>query len=384
MEKKTTSNNLPMKVAVNICRFVLGAAFIFSGVVKAVDPVGTQIKLSDYMYAFSMGDVLSDGTLLIAASTLAGMEFLLGVYMLFGSFVRGTSLLLLIAMVVLTPFTLYLALHNPVEDCGCFGDALVLTNWQTFYKNVFLLLLAVFVFVFKKRIIPWVSIGRQWLVSAVSVIVIVMFMVNNVRNLPAFDMRPYKAGTSLFDDVLLQMNVDVSDFSLLDKDLNDVTDPVLSDTGYTFLLVSEHLESASEGHLDLIDDIYDYCNTYGYKMYGVTASGRGEVSNWIEDTGAEYEFLFSDEIPLQTMIRSNPGLVLMKEGVIIKKWSEANIPDEEFLSAPLEYLGLSTPPEINMLRDVLKVVLIFLLPLLLVILIDRLKCLINSKLLIEK
>lgn len=384
MEKKTTSNNIPMKVAVNICRFVLGAAFLFSGVVKAVDPVGTQIKLSDYMYAFSMGDVLSDGTLLIAACTLAGIELLLGIYMLLGSFARGTSLLLMVAMVVLTPFTLYLALKNPVEDCGCFGDALVLTNWQTFYKNVFLLLLAVFVFVFKKHIIPWVSIGRQWLVSVVSVIVIVMFMVNNIRNLPAIDLRPYKAGTSLFDDVLLQMNVDISDFSLLDKNLNDVTDPVLSDTGYTFLLVSEHLESASEGHLDLIDDVYDYCNTYGYKMYGVTASGRGEVSNWIEDTGAEYEFLFSDEIPLQTMIRSNPGLVLMKEGVIINKWSEANIPDEEFLTAPLEDLGLSTPPEINMLRDVLKVVLIFLLPILLVILIDRLKCLINSKLLIEK
>ena len=82
MEKKTTSNNIPMKVAVNICRFVLGAAFLFSGVVKAVDPVGTQIKLSDYMYAFSMGDVLSDGTLLIAACTLAGIELLLGIYML--------------------------------------------------------------------------------------------------------------------------------------------------------------------------------------------------------------------------------------------------------------------------------------------------------------
>jgi uncharacterized membrane protein YphA (DoxX/SURF4 family) len=373
-----------MKVAVNICRFMLGAAFIFSGVVKAVDPIGTQIKLSDYMYAFNMGDVLSYGTLLIAACTLAGMEFLLGVYMLFGSFVRGTSLLLLIAMVVLTPFTLYLALHNPVEDCGCFGDALLLTNWQTFYKNVFLLLLALFVFLFKKRIVPWVTIGRQWLLSVVSVIVIVMFMVDNVRNLPALDLRPYKVGTSLFDDVLLQMNVDVSDFSLLDEDLNDVTDPILSDTGYTFLLVSEHLESASEGHLDLIDDVYDYCNTYGYKMYGVTASGRGEVSNWIENTGAEYGFLYSDEIPLQTMIRSNPGLVLMKEGVIIEKWSEANIPDEEFLSAPLEKIGLGTPPEADMKSDIIRVILIFLLPLLLVILIDRLKCVINSKILIEK
>jgi uncharacterized membrane protein YphA (DoxX/SURF4 family) len=384
MDNKTTSNNLPMKVAVNICRFMLGAAFIFSGVVKAVDPIGTQIKLSDYMYAFNMGDVLSYGTLLIAACTLAGMEFLLGVYMLFGSFVRGTSLLLLIAMVVLTPFTLYLALHNPVEDCGCFGDALLLTNWQTFYKNVFLLLLALFVFLFKKRIVPWVTIGRQWLLSVVSVIVIVMFMVDNVRNLPALDLRPYKVGTSLFDDVLLQMNVDVSDFSLLDEDLNDVTDPILSDTGYTFLLVSEHLESASEGHLDLIDDVYDYCNTYGYKMYGVTASGRGEVSNWIENTGAEYGFLYSDEIPLQTMIRSNPGLVLMKEGVIIEKWSEANIPDEEFLSAPLEKIGLGTPPEADMKSDIIRVILIFLLPLLLVILIDRLKCVINSKILIEK
>lgn len=384
MDNKTTSNNLPMKVAVNCCRLLLGAAFIFSGLAKAIDPIGTQIKLSDYLFAFNMGDVLSNSTLLIAACTLAGMELLLGIYMFFGSFVRGTSLLLMVFMLVLTPFTLYLALKNPVHDCGCFGDLLVLTNWQTFYKNVFLLLLSIFVFIFKKHVVPWITIERQWLLSVASLIMIVMFMVDNVRNLPSIDLRPYKVGTSLFDGVLLQMDVDVSEFSLLDKNLNDITDPVLSDTGYTFLLILEHVGSASEGHLDLIDDVYDYCNTYGYKMYGVTASGRSEVANWIENTGAEYDFLYSDEIPLKTMIRSNPGLVLMKEGAIIEKWSEANIPDEEFLTAPLEELGLGTPPEINMAIDIILVALMFLLPLLLVILIDRLKCMINSKILIEK
>lgn len=364
--------NMPALVLVNTCRIVLGLVFAFSGVVKAIDPVGTQIKLNDYLAAFGWGGILLDSTVLIMACILAGFEILIGVYMLLGAFSRGTSLITLILMVLLTPFTLYIAMNNPVEDCGCFGDALKLTNWQTFYKNVFLLAVAVYVFVRRRFILPFVSPRRQWLVLVVTVLISVRFMVSNIINLPVLDFRPYSIGTDLRREVTMG-NPEMSDFVLLNDGLEDVTSEILEDSSYVFLLAAPHLEDASDDYLDLIDDVYDYCDHFGYRMTGLTASGSGAVHQWTEDTGAEYSFLHCDEIPLQTMVRSNPGLILLKDGVIINKWSQRNIPQDEVLSASLEELEIGEMPERSPMRAPWAVALYFLFPLMLVILIDRLK-----------
>ena len=154
-----------MKVLVNFSRVLLGLTFLFSGIVKAVDPVGTQIKLTDYLYAFGMGDSILSSTLLILACILAGFEILIGAYLTVGAFSRGTSFITFLLMCILTPFTLYLALKNPVQDCGCFGDAVILTNWQTFGKNVFLLALSVLAFVARKHIVPFMAERRHWWVT---------------------------------------------------------------------------------------------------------------------------------------------------------------------------------------------------------------------------
>jgi len=349
---------------------------MFSGIVKAIDPVGTQIKLSDYLYAFGIGGSILDSTLLILACLLAGFEILMGAYMLLGVFSRGTSLLVLIMMVVLTPFTLYIALKNPVQECGCFGDALVLTNWQTFGKNVFLLLLAVLVFVKRKMIVPFVDGSRQWIVIIIVVAISVRFMVSNVNNLPLLDFRPYKVGTDLRHQVK-GGNPDFSDFSLYDGDMNDVTYDILDNPNYTFLLVSPHVEDANENNLDLIDDVFDYCEHWGYDMIGLTSSGDEAVRLWTENAGAELRFLFCDEIPLQTMVRSNPGLVLIKNGVIVNKWSHPCIPSDEELSAPLDQIRAGQLPAPNPLRTPWAVLFLFIAPLVLVVLIDRLKILLK-------
>ena len=128
MGAETKHNDMPMKVLVNFSRILLGLTFMFSGIVKAVDPMGTQIKLTDYLYAFGMGDAILGSTLLILACILAGFEILIGSYLTVGAFQKGSSLLALLMMVFFTPLTLYLAIKNPVQDCGCFGDAVVLTN----------------------------------------------------------------------------------------------------------------------------------------------------------------------------------------------------------------------------------------------------------------
>ena len=378
MGNEVNKKDLPMKVLVNFCRVLLGLTFLFSGVVKAIDPVGTQIKLSDYLMAFGMGGTVLESTLLILACLLAGFEILIGSYLVIGAFYRGTSLIALIMMVILTPFTLYLALNNPVEDCGCFGDALVLTNWQTFGKNVFLLLLALIVFIWKKKIVPFVDERRHWVVTLVVTLIAVRFMVGNIKGLPVLDFRPYKVGVDLRSEVLGSVrNPDMTDFSLMDDDMNDVTEDILMDSGYTFMLVSPHLEDASDSGLDLIDDVFDYCANWGYNIIGITSSGSDAIRQWTENAGADIRFMFCDEIPLQTMVRSNPGLVLIKDGVIVNKWSYFTIPPDKELSAPLDEISVGRIPEPDPMRTPWAVALLFVLPLLMIVLIDKFKGLIQ-------
>ena len=179
-KKEEKKRSLPARISVNFCRVIVGLVFMFSGIVKAVDPVGTQIKLYDYINALGLNISLPDSTLLIIACILAGMELLLGIYMTMGTYLRGTSFLLSLFLIVMTPFTLYLALTNPVEDCGCFGDAVKLSNWQTFWKNVFLLALTLYVFIRKRLSFPFVCDKIQWVLTLVSMVLIVKFMVSNI------------------------------------------------------------------------------------------------------------------------------------------------------------------------------------------------------------
>ena len=376
MGTETKHSGMPLKVLVNFCRILLGLTFMFSGIVKAVDPTGTQIKLIDYLYAFGMGESVLASTLLILACILAGFEILIGSYLVTGAFNRGASLLALLMMVFFTPFTLYLAIKNPVSDCGCFGDAVVLSNWQTFAKNVFLLALALLVFIKRKLVVPFMAERRHWMVTVVIVAISVRFMASNIINLPVLDFRPYKVGTDL-RTAYENHDMTFTDFCIMNDDMDDVTLDILSDSSYTFLVISSHLEDASESDLDLIDDIFDYCNNRGYNIIGLTASGTETIRQWTENAGADLRFLFCDEIPLQTIVRSNPGLVLLKNGVIVNKWSHTNIPSDEELSGPLETISVGQTPEHDPMKTPWAVALLFALPLLLLIAIDRLKELIQ-------
>ena len=146
------SNTLPKirTILILIFQVLLGATFIFSGFVKAVDPYGFVYKIQDYLAAFGMEFFYPLASL--AAVVLITLEFLLGINMLLGMHVKTTYIFTLIFMGVMTPLTLYLALFNPVKDCGCFGDALIISNWETFWKNIVLSALAVFVFIFRKEV----------------------------------------------------------------------------------------------------------------------------------------------------------------------------------------------------------------------------------------
>lgn len=396
----------------NVCRYVLAVVFIFSGFVKAVDPSGTQYKISDYLEAFGWGvDDIPLFIPLLVSVIQAMVEFCLGVYLLFGIYKRITTLLTLLFMVIMTPLTFWLALTNPISDCGCFGDAVTLTNWETFGKNALLLAAAVCIYRWRDRITPLVTQRFDWLVALYSFLYIFAMTLYCFHELPVFDFRPYHIGADIRKGMEVPEGVNPTSYETLfvmqkdgekqeftidnypdstwtfvdtrtvvkekgyeppihdffierQEDGEDITDELLDDEGYTFLLVTHQLRLANDSSIDLINELYDYCTEYGYKFYCLTSSPDSDIEEWQERTGAEYPFCLMDDIVLKTMIRSNPGLILLKKGVVINKWSVNNLPDEYALTDRLENLPLAQISAKTITHKIIIVVAWFIFPLL--------------------
>ena len=271
-------------VVVNIARFVLAIVLILSGFVKAVDPLGTQYKIADYLTAMQLGHALPDFMTLGASVLLSALEFILGICLMFAIRRRLVSRLVLMVMLVMTPLTLWLAVANPVSDCGCFGDAVVLTNWQTFWKNVVLLAMAALVARWPLEMMRFVSKNNQWIVINYTVIFILAVSGWSLYDLPYFDFRPYHVGTNLREG--WQKMMDGEDSPYVDffveriDEGDDITEPMLLNEGYTFMMVAPHLEQADDSQLDRINQLYDYAAEYGYPFYCLTASGAEGISQW--------------------------------------------------------------------------------------------------------
>ena len=364
------------RVVVNICRLLLAVVFILSGFVKAVDPKGTQYKIEDYLQAWQLGGLLPDVATIMLSVGLSTLEFSIGIFLLFAIRRRLSSRLSLLMLAVMTPLTLWLALTDPITDCGCFGDALVLSNWQTFWKNVVLLAAAIVVSCWPKEMIRFVSKTNQWIVVNYTILFILAIAGWSLYDRPQFDFRPYHIGTNLQEGWQRTMegeDLPYAEFFLSRVDNGeDITEQVLNHEGYTFLLVSPHLEQADDSQLDLINQMYEYAQDNGYPFYGMTASGQQAIDRWRDMTGAEYPFCQTDDITLKTIIRSNPGLLLLKDGIIVRKWSHNLLPDEYDLSEPLETSELGQLPDDSVMRRIVMLLLWFVLPLALLTIADRL------------
>ena len=365
------------KVAVNVCRLVLAVAFILSGFVKAVDPLGTQYKIHDYLGALGLASYVPDFLTLSASVVQSSAEFFLGICLLFAIRRRIVSLIVMILMVAMTLLTLWLAIANPISDCGCFGDALVLTNWQTFWKNVVLLACSVVVWRYPFDMARIISKNNQWIVMNYSaVFILVIIAGRSLYTLPQFDFRPYHIGTNLREGWQRMMDGEDSPYAefFIESIDNgeDITEQVLQQPGYTFLLVSPHLEQADDSQLDDLNRIYEYSQDYDYPFYCLTASSQHGINRWQDITGAEYPFCLTDETTLKTVIRSNPGLLLLKDGVIIHKWSHNALPTAEEMNGRLEKLEIGDLPSDNVASKILWILTWFVLPLVLLTVADRL------------
>ena len=405
--------------AVNVCRFVLAATFIFSGYVKAIDPLGTLYKLKDYAAAMSLNGLLPDWALVGVAIALGALEFALGVFMLFAVRRHVVSRITLAFMTAMTALTLWIFVADPVKDCGCFGDALKLTNGETLLKNIVLSACAALVAWRPVDMARFISRSNQWIVRYYTVAYIVITSVYCLYTLPIFDFRPYHVGMNIkqgmeipegaeqpeFESTfLLKKNgetreftldnypdstweyVDtrtvqtkkgyeppIHDFALTSCDTGeDITEQVLTKKGYTFLLVSPRLAVADDSNFGDIDQIYEYAEENGIDFYCVTASANDEIERWRDLTGAEYQFCNADETTLKTMIRSNPGLMLLKDGTIIGKWSHNALPQTDDLTAPLQQLTIGKAQNDSTTERLLIVLLTFFMPLSALALADRL------------
>ena len=363
------------KILVNIARFVVALTFILSGFVKAVDPMGTQYKIADYLAAMHIGQYVPDFVPLIASVLLSATEFWLGVCLLFAIRRRVVTRIILVWMIIMTPLTLWLALSNPISDCGCFGDAIVLTNWQTFWKNIVLLVCAALIAWQPLDMLRFVSRTNQWIVMNFTALFILIVAGTSLYKLPYFDFRPYHIGTDLRKGWQQMMEGEESpytDLFMQSEDGTDITDSILNLKGYVFLLISPHLEQADESQFDKINQLFEYAQEKGYPFYGLTASGEKAMNRWRNGTGAEYKLCQTDDIVLKTIIRSNPGLLLLRDGKIIRKWSNNDLPEETMLTDRLEKIEIGKMPEDSVPRKVTTIILWYILPLVLLTIADRL------------
>jgi uncharacterized membrane protein YphA (DoxX/SURF4 family) len=363
----------------HICRILLGLTFIFSGFVKGIDPWGSAYKFTDYFNAFHMPWI---STLAFALGVLlAAAEFFLGVAFVFNFFTRIISWFMMGFMLFFTGLTLVIALTNPVSDCGCFGDALKITNWQTFYKNIVLLTFAIVVFVqrkkFKSKNGPLLSVALT-----VSTMVVYFYLVAySYNHLPIIDFSAYKVGVNIPDAMKIPENAPkaiyknefvyknlktgkekvfgeteipwqdtlnwkfvkakdpiviqegytppIHDFRIETKEGEDIKDFFLYDENYTFIVTSSNLQKANKEGMKKAVALASDAKAKGHKFIALTASSSDNIEALKNELGADFDFFNTDEVVLKTIVRSNPGLFIIKKGTIVKKYHYNDIPKPE-------------------------------------------------------
>lgn len=398
---------------------MLAVVFLFSSISKGIDPHGSEYKIGDYLVAFGLDGLYPDFFPLFCGMVLTAVEFYMGLCLLFGMNRRTSTWMSLLFMCVMTPLTLYIAIANPVTDCGCFGDVLLLSNWETFAKNVVLLSMAIALVVWKGnyKVVRLIGKNTQWMIALYGFLFIFALQTYSLYRLPIADFTSYAIGTNIPQGMEIPEGAEqpefestfilekdgekkeftlenypdstwtfletktvlvkpgytppIHDFVLQDQETGeDMTEELLFREGYSFLLVAHDLQHAEQGSFDQINELYDYCLQKGYAFQALTASGEEEIAKWKYETGAEYPFWNADGTMLKTLVRSNPGLVLVKDGTILNKWSRNDLP-LEILSGNLEDFPLDKTGDSQMARVGSILLITLVLPLLIVTLLDR-------------
>lgn len=403
-------------VATNVCRWLLGLVLMVSGFVKAIDPVGSMYTLQEYADAFSTG-TFSDGFMTFAVMFQSALEFLFGVFLFMGIYRRFSACLAPLVMLFFTALTFLIYWEDKISDCGCFGEAFTLSNGETLLKNVFLLLLSVVVFLGRRRFVYCISSHSRWMVTIFAIFYISLAEAMSFIHLPVLDFSLYAAGNDLrrmtevpagehrivdvyeFDGELREYHEGeqpdtlgnfvesrsefvgepalplINDFAILDWEEDfDVVPEILADSGYVCVIAIENVEKASVSRVDKINELYDYCLENGIPFYATTASDGEVLELWRKRTGAEYPIYWTDEAVLRRMIRANPGLVLLKNGLIVGKWNVADLPAVELYAASSTGMPDGVLTYVEKMRGLGFWIPMLIVPLLFIAVVDILAC----------
>lgn len=362
-----------------LARWIVGSLFVFSGFVKGIDPVGLEYKLIDYLEALHIK--VLEFLVVPGAFFLPFAEFAIGITLLTGILVRLSTRLAFIFMLFFTPLTLYIAINDPVTDCGCFGDALVITNWQTFYKNIVLIILIILL-VINNRNLLFVCTENFRKVAFKILLTGYLFLVYwSFNHEPVIDFRPYKVGVNITEGMTIPAGAPtdvyqtsyfyrnrksdvikkfgdhdfpwqdtinwkfesmeppvlikkgyrppIHDFSIQTIDKENVTDYYLQDSLYTFFVISYDLQKSSNQNQSELNGLANWAKQKGYHFIGLTSTTGDALTKYKLARKPAYEMMFTDQTTLKTIIRSNPGLILLKKGTIIGKWHIHDIPSTD-------------------------------------------------------
>lgn len=365
-----------MNVLNHICRLLLGALFIFSGFVKSIDPLGTSYKLFDYFKAG--GAPIPDDIALYLAVTLCAAELFVGLALFLNLKVKLVSWLSLAFMVFFTVVTLILAITDKVADCGCFGDAYKLTNWQTFYKNLIILPFAILIFWQRKRFKEEIPQPISWVALVLVIGASIYLNIHSLRHLPMVNYRPYKIGQNIWQGMQTPPNAPadvydiklvyqkngvkkefteqnypwqdttwvfveqkttlvkkgyitpIHDFSIQSPAEGDITDRVLKTKGVQLIMVAPNLAKANLENAKKANELYSVCSRRNIPFLALSSSTGKQVDDFRSVTGAQYPIYATDETTLKTVMRSDIGLIMLYDGTIVGLWSGYDIPDPAF------------------------------------------------------
>tara|TARA_R110002072_G_scaffold71681_20_gene171802 strand:+ start:544 stop:1512 length:969 start_codon:yes stop_codon:yes gene_type:complete len=312
-----------IKLLVHLSRIFVGAMFIFSGFVKLVDPIGSQYKFQEYFgesvlnLEFLIPFALPFSILLIIAEIMLGVMLLLG----YKSKLTVWSLLGLTTLFLF--LTWYSAYYNKVTDCGCFGDAIKLTPWETFWKNVILIGLILLLLIRVKDIKDIFSKKITIALTLLSLISFSYITFHVLNHLPIIDFRAYAVGKNIPEGMEFPEDPNelppVHDFMLEDTQ-NDLAPQILAMDKVMLVIVYNADKSDEEGFV-AIRKVADKAISKGYNVYGVSASFEDDLILMQNKYNLPFDFLFCDETTLKTMIRANPGIMTLSKGTVTGKWN---------------------------------------------------------------
>ncbi len=371
---KDTKLNFTLNV---ICRWFVGLVFIFSGFVKGVDPMGTTFKIQEYMTVWSIGSITFEWAIPLAgvlSMALVVLEFLVGVMLITGSFRRITAWVLAIMMVFFTVTTLIDAITNKVTDCGCFGDAVKLTNWETFWKNVVLDIPTIWIFL-TRNVRRKLRTERDSIIAIITIGAMTVFGLYNIANEPVIDFRPWKVGNQMIPygenlevkSYLIYKNKETGEtiefesqklmdyyqdtnwvnawefvdsrvvdpyeiqadgFSMMGIDGEDYSRDLVGSAEPIIIATIHHINDVDARGAEAICNTYRFAEDNGIKFVILSSALDEQIEDFIFKNDLNMvSYFFTDDTAIETVLRSNPGFILLKDAVVLGKWHYRNADD---------------------------------------------------------